>query len=148
MRVILTTTLLALAATGPALAQTAPMLPATAPAGWLTTGDAGTSPLVNFLGTTDAEPLIVKTDKIERLRILSTGDIGIGTATPAAPLDVNGKIRATALEIPLGAKAGLVLTSDAAGNATWKAGTPGPQGPPGTPARPGSRRTDCPLPDS
>ena len=73
MRVIFSTIVLALAATGPALAQTAAAPLLAAPASWLTTGDAGTSPATNFLGTTDAEPLIVKTDKIERLRILSTG---------------------------------------------------------------------------
>lgn len=129
MRVIPTPTLLMLAAGGLVLAQTV-AAPA-APPNWLLTGNAGTNPSVDFFGTTDAEPLIVKTFNTERLRILSTGQVGIGTATPAAPLDVNGLIRGLGLEIPTGAAAGLVLTSDAAGNATWKPGIPGPQGPAG-----------------
>ncbi|MGB8899949.1 MAG: hypothetical protein WCC90_12290 [Methylocella sp.] len=108
MRVIPTPTLLMLAASGLVLAQTV-AAPAAAP-DWLLKGNAGTNPSVDFFGTTDAEPLIVKTFDTERMRILSTGQVGIGTATPAAPLDVNGLIRGLELEIPTGAAAGLVLT--------------------------------------
>jgi hypothetical protein len=37
--------------------------------GWGLTGNAGTIPATNFIGTTDAQNLIFKTDGIERLRI-------------------------------------------------------------------------------
>lgn len=49
---------------------------------WTTTGNAGTNPAVNFIGTTDANPLIVKTNNTEKIRITSAGFIGIGTTNP------------------------------------------------------------------
>lgn len=57
---------------------------------WQAGGNSGTDPNTNFLGTADAEPLIIKTDGTERMRVLSTGNVGIGTSTPAATLDVQG----------------------------------------------------------
>ncbi|MBN1826710.1 MAG: hypothetical protein JW958_10615 [Candidatus Eisenbacteria bacterium] len=49
-----------------------------------------------------------------------SGDVGIGTATPQAKLDVAGKVRTDSLQIPTGAVDGYVLTSDATGNAKWE----------------------------
>ncbi len=57
---------------------------------WELTGNAGTNPAVNFLGTTDKEPLIIKTNGAEQLRIDVVGHVGIGTATPGASLEVAG----------------------------------------------------------
>ncbi|MDW8225149.1 MAG: tail fiber domain-containing protein [Bacteroidota bacterium] len=45
--------------------------------------------------------------------------LGIGTATPAATVDVVGTVRVTGLQLPTGAAAGYILQSDATGNATW-----------------------------
>ena len=42
----------------------------------------------NWIGTTDANPLTFGTNNIERMRILSSGYIGIGTATPTSPLQL------------------------------------------------------------
>jgi len=56
--------------------------------GWTITGNAGTVPASNFLGTTDGQPLIIKTNNAERIRILSTGETGIGTATPGTNLHI------------------------------------------------------------
>ena len=55
---------------------------------WSTLGNTGTSSATNYLGTTDAQPFLLKTNATERMRILSTGNIGIGTTTPAHPLHV------------------------------------------------------------
>jgi len=43
--------------------------------GWSLTGDAGTDDAVNFLGTTDAKPLVIRTDGTPRVRITNKGQI-------------------------------------------------------------------------
>ncbi len=60
---------------------------------WGLTGNAGTDSALHFLGTTDGKPLIMKTSNAERLRISSDGNIGIGTNTPTARLNVNGSVK-------------------------------------------------------
>jgi hypothetical protein len=63
----------------------------------------------------------------EAMRITSTGDVGIGTSSPAVKLDVVGEIRATsstntsAITATSGTdNTGLVLTNTAASGTTWK----------------------------
>ncbi len=46
---------------------------------WLLNGNAGTNPAVNFLGTTDAQPVVIRTNNTERMRVTETGNVGIGT---------------------------------------------------------------------
>jgi hypothetical protein len=58
--------------------------------GWGLTGNAGTNPLTNFLGTTDAQALVFKTNNAERMRVDTNGNVGIGTTTPTNKLSVNG----------------------------------------------------------
>lgn len=60
--------------------------------GWELLGNAGTDPANNFLGTTDAQPLVIKTDDTERMRVLATGEVGIGTNSPLLPLEVVGGV--------------------------------------------------------
>jgi len=55
---------------------------------WNLLGNGATDPNLNFLGTTDAQPLVIRTNNAERMRVLSTGEIGIGTATPAERLTI------------------------------------------------------------
>ncbi len=50
--------------------------------GWLLTGNTNTNPASNFIGTTDAQAFVVRTNNIERLRVLSGGNVGIGTSSP------------------------------------------------------------------
>lgn len=49
----------------------------------------------------------------------SSGNVGIGTSSPAQALEVSGTTKTTNLQIASGAAAGYVLQSDAGGNATW-----------------------------
>jgi len=51
------------------------------PIAWLLNGNSGTSG-TQFLGTTGSQPLIFKTNNLERVRISSGGNVGIGTANP------------------------------------------------------------------
>ena len=55
---------------------------------WLTTGNAGTSPATNFLGTTDNNDLVIKTNNTEIARFTAGWRVGIGTTTPNGKLDV------------------------------------------------------------
>jgi hypothetical protein len=48
---------------------------------WSTLGNTSTNPLLNYLGTSDAQALVFKTNNTERMRILSTGQVGINTTT-------------------------------------------------------------------
>ncbi len=89
---------------------------------WLLHGNTGTNSAVNFIGTTDAKDLVVKSNGAERMRVLSTGNIGIGTASPGAQLEIAGQVKIT------GGGPGIskVLTSDAAGLASWQNPAPPP----------------------
>lgn len=49
-----------------------------------------------------------------------SGRIGIGVPVPTEKLEVAGKTKTTNLQVTTGAASGYVLTSDAAGNATWQ----------------------------
>jgi hypothetical protein len=62
------------------------------PAGafWSTSGNAGTDPATVFLGTTDAQPLVLGTNSVERARLDAAGNLGLGTNTPSERLTVRG----------------------------------------------------------
>jgi hypothetical protein len=55
---------------------------------WSLNGNAGTNSVNNFLGTTDAKPLTIRTNNRPRIRITSAGNIGIGTTSPGARFNV------------------------------------------------------------
>ena len=56
---------------------------------WSLLGNAATNPAVNFVGTSDNQPLAVRTNNAERMRVAAGGNVGVGTMGPAAPLHVN-----------------------------------------------------------
>lgn len=49
---------------------------------WNVTGNSGTNPSNNFLGTTDNQPLVLKTNNTDAMRILPDGKIFVGTNDP------------------------------------------------------------------
>ncbi len=59
------------------------------PLAWLLGGNSGTNPASQFLGTTDNQPLVFRTNNLERMRMDAAGHLGIGTITPGATLHVN-----------------------------------------------------------
>jgi hypothetical protein len=59
------------------------------PNDWTLTGNAGTNPATNFLGTIDNEPLVIRTNGTEHLRITPDGNVGIGTTSPNQMLQLH-----------------------------------------------------------
>ncbi|CAG0965438.1 MAG: hypothetical protein HND27_03890 [Bacteroidetes bacterium] len=55
--------------------------------GWSITGNTGTNPATNFLGTTDNQALVLRTNNTERMRVLGTGRIGVNTLTIEGTID-------------------------------------------------------------
>lgn len=49
---------------------------------WLTTGNSATNPATNFVGTTDNQPLVIRTNNTEKMRILANGDIWVDGEKP------------------------------------------------------------------
>jgi hypothetical protein len=93
--------------------------------GWSLKGNAGTNPATNYLGTSDAQNLVIRTFGMERARVTYDGLFGIGTNDPKAALDVGGLARVGGFQMPTGAAGGYVLTSDSAGIGSWQRATGG-----------------------
>ncbi|MFI5221482.1 MAG: hypothetical protein ACHQK8_04080 [Bacteroidia bacterium] len=47
---------------------------------WGLTGNSGTDSTTNFIGTTDANPFVLKTNNAERMRVSIAGNVGIGSS--------------------------------------------------------------------
>lgn len=60
--------------------------PASSVGGWLLTGNAGTNPATNFIGTIDARDWQIRTSNTNRVRVTAGGLVGIGTTAPGALL--------------------------------------------------------------
>lgn len=61
---------------------------------WSLTGNAGTVPGTNYLGTSDNQRLVFSTNVTEKMTILPSGDVGIATSIPDARLHLgNGMLK-------------------------------------------------------
>jgi hypothetical protein len=68
-------------------------------ADWSLSGNGGTNPSDDFLGTTDIQPLVVRTNKAEVMRVSAGGQIGVGTTNPEVRVHVRGnRIRLQSLD--------------------------------------------------
>lgn len=59
-------------------------------ANWVTLTTTGASGNGMIIGTRTADPVLFGTNDTERVRILSTGEVGIGTTSPEALLEIQG----------------------------------------------------------
>lgn len=57
---------------------------------WKLTGNSATNPANNFVGTTDNQRLVFRTNNLERATIDATGNVGIGIAAPLRKLHISG----------------------------------------------------------
>ena len=55
---------------------------------WHISGNAGTNPSTQFLGTTDLKDLVFRTNNAERMRLMADGALGLGIAAPGAKLHI------------------------------------------------------------
>lgn len=85
---------------------------ADAMANWSLTGNTGLDSAANFIGTLDGKPLTLKTNNQSRMIIGSNGNIGIGTTTPTAKLNVNGTVKLENLAAGTNELEVLVLAND------------------------------------
>jgi len=85
---------------------------------WSTTGNIGNNGNTNFLGNVDSVRLGFRTKNIERMSILPTGNIGIGTITPTAQFHTTGTVRLAGLTSD--STKTRVLVSDTSGNLFYR----------------------------
>ena len=85
---------------------------------WSTTGNIATGGDTSFVGTVDSNRLAFRTKNIERMSILPTGNIGIGTIAPTAQLHTTGSVRLAG--ITNDSTKSRVLVSDTSGNLYYR----------------------------
>lgn len=85
---------------------------ADATANWSLTGNTGTDSASSFIGTLDGKPFTIKTDNAARMIVSSNGNVGIGTTTPSATLNVNGTVKLENLAAGTNEVEVLVLNAD------------------------------------
>lgn len=65
-------------------------------AAWAYLGNSLTNPATNYLGTSDAQPLVIATNATERMRLGTNGFLGIANNNPPEALSITGAVHMTA----------------------------------------------------
>ena len=55
---------------------------------WRLSGNSGTNPATNFLGTTDNQRVVFRTNNVERMTISTSGHVGLGTSAPGGIITI------------------------------------------------------------
>jgi hypothetical protein len=82
------------------------------PDDWSRTGNGGTNPSVNFIGTTDAQDLVVRTNGTERARFKTNGDVNLSTGSNITIGNSNALNMDGTRNIHIGENAGAISTGD------------------------------------
>jgi carboxypeptidase T len=73
---------------------------------WQNRGNSATNPSTDFVGTTDNEPLVIRSNGSEAIRVTPAGNVGIGIPAPARKLHVGGDAMISAGAIIAGVAVG------------------------------------------
>lgn len=96
--------------------------------GWGLGGNTGTTPGTDFIGTSDAQDVVFKTNNAEAVRILSSGQVGIGSTPVSAKLDVSSSNTTIGIHAATSAPSGVQnrgLQADASGSTAQNIGVYG-----------------------
>ena len=91
--------------------------------GWALTGNTAINQATNFIGTTDKNDVIFKTNNTETMRIAYQGGLSIGTPVHTEALDLAGNANISGEIKPNGitGKVGQILQSNGNGTMSWAA---------------------------
>lgn len=92
---------------------------------WALTGNSNTVAATNYIGTSDAQDFVVRTDNTEAMRITSTGDVGIGTNAPTSPVHIS-TVSAAAVIFSDGFEDGTLAPFTTGGDVNWIVDTVNP----------------------
>lgn len=96
--------------------------------GWGLGGNSGTTPGTDYIGTSDAQDVVFKTNNAEAVRILSSGQVGIGSTPVSAKLDVSSSNTTIGIHAATSAPSGVQnrgLQADASGSTAQNIGVYG-----------------------